>query len=85
MEFRNIVIGSELYGDNLELPPIEENINYERFSSRLSDTNIKINFDSRTLNYDLREGDDGSSKQAKTQLIELIFTMIATCHECVPS
>lgn len=36
MEFRNIVIGSDLYGENLNLAPLEENINYERLSSRYS-------------------------------------------------
>ena len=87
MEFRNIVIGSELYGENLTLAPLEENINYERLSSRYSE-GIKpsYNFDSRTLNYELCEDDkEGTSKATKKQLIELIFIMIATCHECVPT
>jgi magnesium-transporting ATPase (P-type) len=37
MEFRNIVIGHELYGENINLNPLEDNITYERLSSRYSE------------------------------------------------
>jgi hypothetical protein len=72
----------------LTLAPLEENIDYNRLSSRRSEFSItNFNFDSRALSYDLLADDEvgGQSKQSKKLLIELIFTMIATCHECVPA
>lgn len=88
MEFRNIVIGSEIYGEGLNSAPIGENINFERLSSRFSRVaeDSKDHFDSKTLSYDLAiEDKEKGDKHRKRQLIELIFMMIATCHECVPA
>jgi magnesium-transporting ATPase (P-type) len=93
MEFRNIVIGRDMYGESLKVTPIGE-IDYEylmrrnsRYRYDKSMSNNSNNFDSRGLSYDLsgasREGE--ADKNAKRQLIELMFTMIATCHECIPN
>lgn len=43
---------------------------------------VENNFDGRSLSYEmsLNSQEDSSDKVAKRQLIELMFTMIATCH-----
>jgi hypothetical protein len=49
------------------------------------------NFDHRTLSYDFsgslseKERKEKKEENPKRELIELMFTMIATCHECIPN
>lgn len=43
-------------------------------------------FDGRSLSYDLsgqQHLDERNSQSTQSQLIELMFTMITTCHECI--
>jgi magnesium-transporting ATPase (P-type) len=80
MEFRNIVVGADIYGEDLTLAAFDQ-IDYERLSTRYEVSHLEEHpFDPRRLNYDL-----GGGSLARRQMIELIFLAICTCHECVPS
>ena len=88
MEFKNIAIGNDLYGDPPTQANIPENFDYQRLSTRymMEDERNAASFDSRVLTYDLAINRAEEDKNySKKQLIELAFFMICTCHECVPS
>lgn len=81
MEFRNVVIGRDMYGEELSFDPVGV-IDYEELVHRKLRDTINPSFDGRNLSYDLSGSieDQNNPKSSKRQLIELMFTMITTCH-----
>lgn len=51
MEFRNVVVGKEIYGEELQYDPIGV-INYD-FLAKRNSSHKSLNFDKRSLSYEL--------------------------------
>ena len=88
MEFKNVVVGREMYGEQIKIAPIGV-IDYEGLMKRgsMNRQSKESYFSSRGLSYDLsgNHRQSGDIKNTQRQLIELMFTMIATCHESIPN
>ena len=84
MEFRNVVIGDQVYGEDFYLDEVAPDFDFSalsrRYESHLDDEPYRQHsFDSRRITYELEQ-----NKQSKDTLeIELMFFMITTCHECL--
>ncbi len=72
-----------MYGEGLKFDPIGV-IDYEYLLHKKIRDTRSPSFDGRSLSYDLSGNlEDNNPRSAKRQLIELMFTMITTCHECI--
>ena len=57
MQFKNAIIGNNVYGDDIVIPKIDEKFDYHLLTHRYkkSDQPDKELFDPRTINYELSE------------------------------
>ena len=63
MEFRNIVVGNDIYGEELSLNDFQD-IDYGRLSTRYNvPPKDSQHFDSRRLSYDLASGGEPSRRE----------------------
>ena len=56
MEFKNIIVGTSIYGEDIKIAEIDQKFDYRLLTNRFSKKKIvnqKDSFDTRGLNYDL--------------------------------